>query len=173
MGFFPGGISITEPSEDYFNLTQLATLWKNSTSEAFAFAHGNGVRFYRATELPDTGMHRVEKTALAINSPDGYLPEELVCLRKEVRGINQDKHTVTRESAPRRSTIHKHAVQEIAIKLWNEYPSMTQDRISSHNEIHTYLGEQEASYADRTLISWLREVDPRPKKKRTGRPRKA
>ena len=58
--------------------------------------------------------------------------------------------------------------QEIAKRLWAENPDWTQTRIKQHPKLKFYVLQYKGK---NTLPGWLREVDPRPKEQRRGRPR--
>lgn len=65
--------------------------------------------------------------------------------------------------------MHKRECQEIAKRLWAENLNLTQAELKKHLEIQFYVN----SYRGKNTISdWLREVDPRPKESRRGRPKK-
>lgn len=59
--------------------------------------------------------------------------------------------------------------QDIAIKMWEENPEITQAEIMRSASIAPYAKKYKGK---NTLSNWLREVDPRPPEKKRGRQKK-
>lgn len=59
----------------------------------------------------------------------------------------------------------------IAATLWDEYPDMNITQMIEHTPIQKYGNG--AQYRDKdTIRNWIKDLDPRPKEKRRGRPKK-
>lgn len=65
--------------------------------------------------------------------------------------------------------MHKRECQEIGKRLWIENPNSTKAAIIKHPDMCFYVKHYKGK---NTLSNWLREVDPRPKESRRGRPKK-
>lgn len=79
------------------------------------------------------------------------------------------KEYAKKNSDLRESQIHKAEFQSKAKALWEKNPNLTQAEITNREEMKFY----KISYKGKnTLPGWLREIDPRPKELRNGRPKK-
>lgn len=67
------------------------------------------------------------------------------------------------------SQMHKRECQEIGKRLWAENPNSTKADIMKHRDMCFYV---QAYRGKNTVSGWLAEIDPRPKDKRRGRPKK-
>lgn len=65
--------------------------------------------------------------------------------------------------------MHKRECQEIGKRLWGENPNSTKTEIMKHPEMLFYV---QAYKGKNTISGWLAIIDPRPKSKRRGRPKK-
>lgn len=65
--------------------------------------------------------------------------------------------------------MHKRECQEIGKRLWGENPNSTKTEIMKHPEMLFYV---QAYKGKNTISGWLAVIDPRPKDKRRGRPKK-
>lgn len=75
-----------------------------------------------------------------------------------------------KEPALRNNQIDKLLCQAVARTLWEASPTMPIKHIIEHKAIQRYANG--AQYAEKTLHSWVSEVDPRPDEAKVGRPRK-
>ncbi len=64
---------------------------------------------------------------------------------------------------------HRRECQEIGKRLWAENPNSTKADIMKHRDMLFYV---QAYTGKNTVPGWLAEIDPRPKDKRRGRPKK-
>lgn len=64
---------------------------------------------------------------------------------------------------------HRRECQEIGKRLWAENPNSTKADIMKHRDMLFYV---QAYKGKNTVPGWLAEIDPRPKDKRRGRPKK-
>lgn len=65
--------------------------------------------------------------------------------------------------------MHKRECQDIGNRLWAENQNFTKADIMKHTDMQFYV----RSYKGKnTIPGWLAEIDPRPKDKRRGRPKK-
>lgn len=110
-----------------------------------------------------------------LNNNGMPVPDWLVSMTKNDRSdssLNAPDKTSTiplkKNTKPRRVQIDKARFQGIAKVLWENDPSLNQTEIlkSEEMEFHrrTYKGKN-------TLSNWLKEIDPRPKESRRGRPK--
>jgi hypothetical protein len=65
--------------------------------------------------------------------------------------------------------MHKRECQQIAERLWAENPNSTKAALMKHPDMLFYV---QAYRGKNTVPGWLAEIDPRPKDKRRGRPKK-
>ena len=89
-------------------------------------------------------------------------PEQPAPLEKNVAGKP--------EMNARASQLAKAACQAVAKTLWKANPDMSIADMLKREEILEYGGGKHYS-PEKTVRSWLSEVDPRPRAKKTGRPK--
>ncbi|MDG4595865.1 MAG: hypothetical protein P9F75_09275 [Candidatus Contendobacter sp.] len=65
--------------------------------------------------------------------------------------------------------MHRRECQEIGKRLWAENPNSTKADIMKHRDMLFYV---QAYKGKNTVPGWLAKIDPRPKDKRRGRPKK-
>lgn len=98
----------------------------------------------------------------------GIRDEELKQLLRDYLALPK-KETAKKNPRLRESIIHKAEFQSKARAMWEKNPNLTRAEILEHKEMEFYV---KAYPGKNTLPSWFRDVDPRPKEKRNGRPKK-
>lgn len=70
------------------------------------------------------------------------------------------------------SKLDRELCRAIASTLWLEHPTMTITEVTKHKAIQLY-GNGKLYEGPETLRNWIRDLDPRPKEEKIGRPKKA
>lgn len=78
-----------------------------------------------------------------------------------------------KEPMPRAMQLAKARCQAVAKFLWQMHPDMTQEDMAGHKDIYDLSITKGKNYTPETIKKWIAEVDPRPEKKKRGRPSKA
>lgn len=115
---------------------------------------------------PDYARAIAERTALqAWAKALGAKPKFLF---PEMRDEKRARQEETKAEIERRED--KASVQAVARTLWMLFPDITAEEIANHKAVA--INCNGAQWKATTLKSWIREIDPRPKQDRAGRPRK-
>jgi len=105
--------------------------------------------------LPNHSEHTVEK-ARSLVSKKNQQPTDEVKIKKP-RKLRPDQR-------------HKLAVREVAKKLWQKDPNKRiADMIFEDEITNVYAHERDELYTEKTLIRWISDLCPNPKR---GRPKK-
>lgn len=96
----------------------------------------------------------------------GQKPKFLFPEMRDEKNVRQQEKRVEQERKE-----DKASVQAVARTLWDIFPDMTAEAIANHQTVKIFCNG--AQWEMPTIKSWIREIDPRPKDKRAGRPRKS
>lgn len=150
--------------ENYLDHMDIKTRRHNEIIEGFELCFEQ--RVYDKSKLDHVYTTQYELAKLCaefeISLPDFWYPKNW---NSGLNAENDDYENL------KPNQLDKQLCQAIAGTLWHESPDLNIQQIITHPALQRFGNG--AHYTERTLRGWVKELDPRPEDKRTGRPKKS
>jgi len=154
-------------------------LMEHSGKAIIDYLRINEYSFNNITDENDESFKQAPKTRYS--TPKQKIPEEYVTIKSMKLPVLRIENLITTSAEldnlknpsnhkAKQNQIDKELCQAVARTLWYIYPTMTIEAITKHKAILNYANG--SIYTGKnTLRDWIREVDPRPKEQKIGRPK--